>query len=129
MMTGNFVAHDALVVLEITLELGRNFTGCVEDHQNIITFRLIIDHVCETALAPLVYLFDFAAVGGDDTAELIDYGCIILLIKIGHDNIQAFVLIHLIHLLMDIWPRKTAEQGCWHNIITFSEVDCNKFFQ
>ena len=45
MMTGDFVTHDTLIVLAVTLELGGNFGGGAEDGEYIITFGLIIDGV------------------------------------------------------------------------------------
>ena len=108
-MDGNFVAHDLLIVLEVTLELCGQSGLAVENNENVVTLGLVIDRVGEAALAPLVDLDDLTAVSGDDTVELIDYGLGFLLIKLGHDNIQTFVLLHLIHLLMVLW--RLSAQG------------------
>lgn len=109
MMTGDFVTHDTLIVLEVTLELGGNFGGCAEDDEYIITFGLIIDGVCKAAFAPFINLFDFTAVSSDDRAELLDYGSIFLFGKIRHDDIKTFVLIHL--FFTSLWSYGPAVQS------------------
>ena len=128
MMAGHFVAHDLFIILHVTLKFCGQLGGCVEHNENIVAFGLVVDGVCKTTLAPFINIFDHAAVCGDNTVELLDYGLGFLLIKLRHDNIQTFVLIHLIHLLMVIWHRTCCGARCWHNIITFSLQACKEFF-
>ena len=90
---------------EVTLELTGKIRGRSDVHQYIITLGLVVDGIRQTALAPLVYAINRAAILGDEVGEAVDELTTRLLLKSGVDDVHDFVLVHLLtHLLMDLRP-------------------------
>ena len=90
----NLITDDVLVDAEVTIELLRQLSGAVEADVDVVTFSLVVDGVGQAALAPLLNLDDFAAVGSDDTIELLDELLAGSLLDGGINDVDQFVLIH-----------------------------------
>ena len=85
---------DVLVDAEITGELLGQLGSAVESDIHVITFGLVVDSVGQTTLAPLLNLDNLAAVGSDDTVELLDELLAGGLLDGGINDVDQFVLIH-----------------------------------
>lgn len=85
---------DALVDSKITGELLGQLGCAVESDIHVVTFGLVVDSVGQTTLAPLLNLDNLAAVGSDDTIELLDKVLAGSLLDVGINDVDQFVLIH-----------------------------------
>lgn len=85
---------DVLVDAEITGELLGQLGSAVESDIHVITFGLVVDSVGQTTLAPLLNLDNLAAVGSDDTVELLDELLAGGFLDGGINDVDQFVLIH-----------------------------------
>ena len=97
--TGRHLTHNAFINVEQTLQLAGELRRALEGCHDIVALGLVVDGVCQTALAPLCHLDNRLGVGVDDANELFDccLDCLVAVCDI-HDEQALIILVDLLHV-------------------------------
>ena len=102
------MTHDTVCDTENSFEFARKSTFALEVYQYIVTFVLIVDRICELALAPFACLKNLAVLC-DESSELLNKCLGSFLGKIGVDNKKGFISVcDLFHVFIPPYGLQTV---------------------